>query len=57
VEASRGLDLEESSGFHLLGGDQTCESSGFKWRKHVELQKLGLALILLWSMLVGLLEY
>jgi hypothetical protein len=22
-----GLDLEESSRFHLLGGDQTCESS------------------------------
>jgi hypothetical protein len=31
VEASRGLDLEESSGFQLLGGDQTCESLGFKW--------------------------
>jgi hypothetical protein len=56
VKASQGVDLEVSSGFHLLGGDQTCESSGFKWRKHVELQKLGLASILLCSMLVGLLE-
>jgi hypothetical protein len=29
---------------------------GFTWRKHAELQKLGLALILLCSMLVSLLE-
>jgi hypothetical protein len=29
---------------------------GSKWWKHAELQKLGLALILLCSMLVGLLE-
>jgi hypothetical protein len=29
---------------------------GFKWQKHAELQKLGLALILLCSMLVGFLE-
>jgi hypothetical protein len=29
---------------------------GLKWRKHAELQKLGLALILLCSMLVALLE-
>jgi hypothetical protein len=29
VEASRGLGLEESSGFHLLSGDQARESSGF----------------------------
>jgi hypothetical protein len=26
VEASRGLDLEESPGFHLLSGDRACES-------------------------------
>jgi hypothetical protein len=26
VKVSRGLDLEESAGFHLLDGDQTCES-------------------------------
>jgi hypothetical protein len=30
---------------------------GFKWRKCAELQKLGLGLTLLGSMLVGLLEY
>jgi hypothetical protein len=41
VVASRGLDLEESSGLHLLGGDQTRVSSGFKWRKRVELNVSG----------------
>jgi hypothetical protein len=56
VEASRGLDLEESSCFTLLGGDQTREYLGFKWRKLAEMQKFGLASILLCSMLVGLLE-
>jgi hypothetical protein len=41
VEASRGLGLEESSGFHLLDENQTRESSSFKWRKHVELNVSG----------------
>jgi hypothetical protein len=27
AKACQGLDLEESSGFHSLGGDQTCDSS------------------------------
>jgi hypothetical protein len=41
VVASRGLDLEESSGLHLLGGDQAHVSSGFKWQKRVELNVSG----------------
>jgi hypothetical protein len=32
VKVSRGLDLKESSGFHLLSGDQARESLVFKWR-------------------------
>jgi hypothetical protein len=56
VEASQGLGLEESSGFHLLSRDQARESSGFKCQELVEPCRLGLASILLCSMLVGLLE-
>jgi hypothetical protein len=41
VGASRGLGLKESSGFHFLGGDQTRESSSFKWRKRVDLNVSG----------------
>jgi hypothetical protein len=51
----RWLDFGESSSFYLLSGDQSRESSGFKWQQRVELRELGLALILLCSMLVGLL--
>jgi hypothetical protein len=34
VEVSRGLGLEESSGFHLLSGDRARESLGFQVAKN-----------------------
>jgi hypothetical protein len=37
-------------------GDQACEFLGFKWPQRVDLRRLGLALILACSMLIGFLE-